>query len=850
MTEPAFLDREIAVAYGASRNASNFENKRIKLRTLVGKLGQCAPGPKDGPAILQGELKGTQRKATELHACHLLMFDVDAGGDFDSISSGLRAAGLFGVMWNTYSHQPDAPRIRVLLPLSEPFTFPGDGDSREHCAQRAEWSSLYTRVAERLNIPADPSCKDCSRLFYLPRRPRGSRAEDYRFEVIDGAPIDLAQFAVASTETVDLFDRMPDRGEFKTKGLRSFLAEYALTFEVVDFISARAPELIRHEYDQKGKGIDFKCPFEDVMHTTPSDTDRACFAVNASNNKTRASKAGEEREPGFFIGCAHNHCPKDRAKYLDELCQYVGISDAAELRQWLTRDDSAVVDRLARMSPLDYDRARKQAAADLAVSLQTLDREVRIRRREIANEDERPAFARDPEPWHEPVDGQTLITELVACIERYTVLPEFAAEATALWVLHSHAHEASQISPILALQSPVKRCGKTTFSIMLTDLVPRPLASSGPSAAAIYRAIEKYKPTLLLNEADTYLDENEGMRGVLNAGHNRRFARIIRVEGENMEVREFSAWGPKVISGIGVLPDTLQDRSIVIRMRRKLDNERVERLRADKAEDRLRLQSVAWRWATDNLEELRGRNPDLPSALNDRQQDNWRALLAIAEQIGGEWPRLAREAAIGLSAQAEAETAEPIEIQLLRDIKEAFDTTGVLQFKPDELLHYLWALQDSPWGNFSNNRPLTRHKLAKLLDRFQIENSQCRIDGVKSRFYVRSAFEEAFSRYLLGDSEIQIGTIGTAEELPNVINEIVGVPICGNEPYAPDKSGQQKHLQNQSVTSSVPIVPISNQESPRRERDRDADLVRRGHEIESALRGSGIGCVVRLEGLS
>jgi putative DNA primase/helicase len=78
------------------------------------------------------------------------------------------------------------------------------------------------------------------------------------------------------------------------------------------------------------------------------------------------------------------------------------------------------------------------------------------------------------------------------------------------------------------------------------------------TAPVVFRAVEKWKPTLLIDEADTFLHDSDELRGVLNSGHNRRSAIIIRTVGEDHEPKQFSTWCPKVISKIGKLPPTNQ----------------------------------------------------------------------------------------------------------------------------------------------------------------------------------------------------------------------------------------------------------------------------------------------------
>ena len=107
---------------------------------------------------------------------------------------------------------------------------------------------------------------------------------------------------------------------------------------------------------------------------------------------------------------------------------------------------------------------------------------------------------------------------------------------------------------------------------------------------------------------------------------------------------------PKAIALIGNLPETLEDRSIVIPMRRKARHEKVARMRHAQLFKELEpLRRMAARWAKDNLEGLRDADPPLPEELHDRAADNWGPLVAIADLSGGVWPKEARDAVRSLS---------------------------------------------------------------------------------------------------------------------------------------------------------------------------------------------------------
>jgi len=277
--------------------------------------------------------------------------------------------------------------------------------------------------------------------------------------------------------------------------------------------------------------------------------------------------------------------PQDLARqYLDDDGKY-------RVDKWLKGDleldDVQVQNLIAKLPILDYGRRRKDIAKKLGISLGMLDQ---LRRGPAVSlsEDTGQGTAvqfEDPEPWPEEVDGAVLLDDLATTFLKYIVLPDGGAEALSLWTAFTYVHDKFQISPILSITSPDKRCGKTTLLALLGQLVLKPMPASNVTASTIFRGIERFHPTLLIDEADTFMKENEELRGVLNSGHLRAQAQCIRCVGEENEVKIFSTWCPKAIAKIGKLSATLDDRSIEISMQRKTPDEIIERLRLDRAID-------------------------------------------------------------------------------------------------------------------------------------------------------------------------------------------------------------------------------------------------------------------------
>ena len=351
----------------------------------------------------------------------------------------------------------------------------------------------------------------------------------------------------------------------------------------------------------------------------------------------------------------------------------------------------------------------------------------------------------DPEPLSGPVVPSEVLKEVEEAFIRHVALPEGASVALTLWGMLAATHDSWSVSPILAAVSPVKRCGKTTLLHLLSTLVPRPLTAANITSAALFPAVEKYKPTLILDEADTFLPEREELRGILNSGHVRASARILRSVGDDHDPRFFSTWAPKAIALIGKLPDSLEDRAIVVRMRRREQSELVEPLRLDRLDRYTLLRRKVWTFAQQSLDAFQEADPDVPNELNDRARDNWRPLLAIADLAGPEWSRRARAAALLLRSD-DAEDA--LGVQLLGDVRAIFREQRECKLSSETLVKDLGELADRPWSEYRRDKAISQRQIATLLKPFGISPKSLWFDDKTLRGYTLVSLEEAFRRYL------------------------------------------------------------------------------------------------------
>ncbi|HEY6006807.1 MAG TPA: DUF3631 domain-containing protein [Geobacteraceae bacterium] len=352
----------------------------------------------------------------------------------------------------------------------------------------------------------------------------------------------------------------------------------------------------------------------------------------------------------------------------------------------------------------------------------------------------------DPEPWPEPVDGSVLLDELAAIFRRHLFLPPFAEETLALWTLHTYAFELRDITAYLGIESPEKRCGKTTLLGVLSRLVNRPVVAANITPPAFFRVIEDFHPTLLVDEADTFVRGNDQLRGILNSGYSRATAYVVRVaqgaSDQKAPLRTFSCWCPKVMAAIGRLPETLADRCIVLPMQRKRTDEKCDRLRSL---DPTLLRRQCARFVLDHRDAISSASPVLPDAINDRAGDIWEPLLALADLAGGEWPQRAREAALEMTEHSQE--ISPI-AGLLLGILHTFLSAKAAQLFSRTLVDSLNELPHRFWRPLTGGKDLTERWLAQLLRPYGISPAPIRIDGNQGRGYSEDDFAEPLARYL------------------------------------------------------------------------------------------------------
>jgi hypothetical protein len=351
--------------------------------------------------------------------------------------------------------------------------------------------------------------------------------------------------------------------------------------------------------------------------------------------------------------------------------------------------------------------------------------------------------------------GAALLQLVREALARYVVLPSAdASVGVVLWIAASHAVPCWAHAPRLVIRAPEKRCGKSRLLDLVEALCHRPLMTVNASPSAVYRSIglaHDDPPTLLIDEADAIFGpkaaDNDDLRGLLNAGHQRGRP-ALRYDAATRRVERIDTFAMAALAGIGAMPDTIEDRAIVVRMRRRAPGETVQpyRLRRDGpglADIRGRLNH----WLRAHTDELAAAVPSMP--VEDRAADTWEPLIAVADLAGCPWPDLARTAVLTLTADRDAGAVLSTQARLLTDCRDAFGDANVLPTA--DLLHRLKADPEAPWSTYGPNG-LSAMKLAQLLREFDITSSTMRFPTGQAKGYSRCDFTDAWNRYCPADA--------------------------------------------------------------------------------------------------
>ena len=406
-------------------------------------------------------------------------------------------------------------------------------------------------------------------------------------------------------------------------------------------------------------------------------------------------------------------------------------------------DANTRLDEIAALDNLAYEQKRKVLAEELQVRVDFLDAERKGIRAE--QKTEAPLFPHwVVEPWPEPVDTSALLSEVEEQINRYVATLGDRALVAALWVVWSWTHETATHSPLLVATSAEPDSGKTTLAGVVHFLTPWSLRSVNQTPAVLFRIMDHQTPTLIIDEADSVLSENQDIKEIVNSSWTRGQT-VLRYDTDAGVVRGYPIFTPKMLvmkkmRGRIALPDTTLSRTIVLELKRKMSGEKVADFDHIDNADFAQLRRKLLRWGTDNKEIHKAR-PELPG-YDNRLRMNWNSLIAIAELAG-----VQARAVKAARRIEETKTEVGLSLRLLKDIREIFDKHDVEKILTRTLIEDLVIDQEKPWADYSRGQPLNAKGLAKLLATYQIFSKEVHTDSGHSKGFERKQFEDAWDRY-------------------------------------------------------------------------------------------------------
>jgi hypothetical protein len=417
------------------------------------------------------------------------------------------------------------------------------------------------------------------------------------------------------------------------------------------------------------------------------------------------------------------------------------------------------------------------------------------------------------------LSGAEVLDLAKATLTRYVVFPSpEAADAVTLYAAATHAADHLHTATRLVIKSPEKRCGKSRLLDVLTPLTHKPLLTANISAAALVRSVTATDPpTIMLDEADATFgkalkgDERaEALRGILNAGFTRNRP-YSRWDAGTRTVEECPTFAFAVLAGIGDMPDTIEDRAVIIALRRKAPGESVARYRIRRDEPKVRaVGDQLGAWVGVHAEEIGQAEPAMPDGLNDRAEDLWEGLLAVADAAGGSWLQRARKAAIMLSGNADDDAAEAQ--RLLSDLRDVFGDSITLH--TTTILGGLYKIEEAPWGSWYGH-PLSPRDLARLLKPYGVRSRKVNIGGNSAQGYRAEDLFDAWQRYLParnGGGNGTSGTSGTSQVSQGEDGNRETEPM---EPLAPGSGGSISRISSSpGLSSQVPEVPVVPEDPP------------------------------------
>jgi putative DNA primase/helicase len=404
-----------------------------------------------------------------------------------------------------------------------------------------------------------------------------------------------------------------------------------------------------------------------------------------------------------------------------------------------------IITGLAGMTPLQYAQELGRTAKKHKISIRLLEKAIDAVRVEKETESLlEPHWAVTPAA--EPVNAAKLIADINARILRHVAMPDHMALVIALWVAQTWIHEHGTYSPILLVTSAEKDSGKTTLMGVIGFMVRRAILSVSISPGALYRSIEKWNPSFVIDEADEAFENNPELRSVVNSGWTRGQG-VMRCDPDTNEPRRFPTFCAKAVALKGKrIPDTTLSRAIIVQLKRRLLSERIAHFTHLDDDDFADIRSRLARWAADNGKALGLVQPAMPDGFMNRGASNWQLIFAIADSLSSEAAKQAREAAEQIADIVDVSSAG---VEALAGIRAIFEETGEDELPSATIVAKLTADPGSRWCEWGKARkPISQWQLGRLLSEYGISSETVHPRGAPhAKGYKRVHFEDLWKRY-------------------------------------------------------------------------------------------------------
>ena len=716
-------------------------------------------GPKDGPAFMPVETENGSRKLEHIKCAHLIVLDIDGEenkGVFapppSEVHRRLKQMKVTSFIYTTFGHSPVefepaddkkgiGNRYRVVILPSRTIS-PND------------LPIVINHVVTELGLE---ECIDASKInagsvFYLPRYSK-ERSKLFEFYETTGNLLDIDSILeISITKSSQQIRGVPDGTK---KGIVPDKLKKAANGNWKEILTSLFDidqnSLLNMHSPCPGCGGEDRFRFDDNLG----------YGTFICSQGGKGDIAGDGFKLLEHCGLPETESLKQIEDYLYLIYGFEGSLNATNQEIYdavdnLRADPGAIFEsdilgaiRQAKDNDLaEYQRIRNRVKKSKEIPMSDFDKAVEKNTQTDINCSSE--LFKSIEPWPEAIDISNVLDEIAILITRYIVAEKDAINAACLWIAHTWCIDSFKFSPIANITAPEKRCGKSTFLEVMQKLVKKALSTSNISPAALFRIIESEHPTLLIDEVDSFLSTFDESRGILNAGFSRAQGKVIRCTGDDHEAKVFDVFGAKSLCGIGSIADTLADRSIPLRLRRKLPSDKVEKLRHANEKDFEDICRKLARFYQDHKDDLEACRPSDIEGINDRANDCWEPLLSITHIAGKAWDDKARFSAIALHGVEQDN--QSVGHELLISIKDYFSRSQQQKVFSSDLLAELISDEESPWAVWNRGKPMGLKQLRDKLKSFDIKSNKIRIGSITGRKgYSIEQFKDAWERYLTND---------------------------------------------------------------------------------------------------